>query len=84
MAGTFGLKRKNYDLSRRAGKPMIDALASADIALGTTECSSCRMQMEDATGKRTLHPAQFLALAYGLLPVVANRLAEPLRDNMLR
>ena len=24
MAGTFGLKRKNFDLSRLAGKPMIE------------------------------------------------------------
>ena len=84
MAGTFGLKRKNYDVSRQAGQAMIDALKAPAILVGTTECSSCRMQMEDATGKRTLHPAQFLALAYGLLPDIANRLKEPLRDLVLR
>jgi FAD/FMN-containing dehydrogenase/Fe-S oxidoreductase len=84
MAGTFGLKRKNFEISRQAGNPMFDVMASPTIALGTTECSSCRMQMEDATGKRALHPAQYLALAYGLLPSMADRLKEPLRELVLR
>ncbi len=84
MAGTFGLKRKNFDLSRLAGQLMIEELKSPAIGLGTTECSSCRMQMEDATGKRTLHPAQILAFAYGLLPEMAARLQEPVRDLVLR
>ena len=34
--------------------------------------------MEDGTGKRTLHPAQYLALAYGLMPALASRLREPI------
>jgi Fe-S oxidoreductase len=84
MAGTFGLKRQNALVSRQAGRPMIEALQSSEIAFGTTECSSCRLQMEDAGGKRTLHPAQFLALAYGLMPELAGRLAEPLRESKLR
>ena len=41
-------------------------------------------RMEDGSGKRTLHPAQYLALAYGLLPDVARRLKEPMRDLVLR
>ena len=31
----------------------------------STECSACRIQMEDGAGKRTLHPIQYLALGYG-------------------
>lgn len=84
MAGTYGLKRQNYAMSLAAGQPMIDSLRSPDIALGVTECSSCRIQMEDTTGKRTLHPAQYLALAYGLMPELAKRLKEPVRDLVLR
>lgn len=84
MAGTFGLKSKNFELSRQAGQPMIDDLKSPSIGMGTTECSSCRIQMEDASGKRTLHPAQYLALAYGLMPELAKRLTEPMRDLVLR
>ena len=44
------------------------------VLFGATECSTCRMQMEQGSGKRTLHPVQYLALAYGLLPEVARLL----------
>jgi hypothetical protein len=40
--------------------------------------------MEDGSGKRTLHPAQYLALAYGLMPELAQRLREPVGELVLR
>lgn len=83
MAGTFGLKSENYELSREAGRPMLEALAHPRVLFGSTECSPCRMQMEDGTRKRTLHPAEYLALAYGLMPDVAGRLREPIRELVL-
>ncbi len=68
MAGSFGLAAKNYATSLAAGRPMLTELARPGLLFGSTECSACRMQMEEGSGKRTLHPAQYLALAYGLLP----------------
>jgi hypothetical protein len=41
------------------------------------------MQMEHGSGKRTQHPVQYLALAYGLMPEVARRLQEPLGEWVL-
>jgi Fe-S oxidoreductase len=84
MAGTFGLKAENYLVSLAAGRPMLQELARPRVLFGSTECSTCRMQMEDGSGKRTLHPAQYLALAYGLMPELARRLAEPIGDRVLR
>jgi len=84
MAGTFGLAAENYQTSRAAGRPMLEELQRAPVLFGSTECSACRMQMEDGAGKRTLHPAQYLALAYGLLPDVSRRLKERIRDLVLR
>jgi hypothetical protein len=54
------------------------------VLFGSTECSTCRLQMEDGAAKRTLHPAQYLALAYGLLPELRRRLHEPIRELVLR
>lgn len=68
MAGTFGLKRKNYRSSLRAGWGLISAMRDADIQFGTTECSACKMQMEQGTAKSTIHPLKILAHSYGLLP----------------
>ena len=68
MAGTFGLKAGNYETSLAAGRPMLDELQRSRAYAGSTECSTCRLQMEDGGHKRTLHPVQYLALAYGFLP----------------
>jgi Fe-S oxidoreductase len=83
MAGTFGLKAENYALSLEAGRPMLTELMSPNVTFGSTECSTCRLQMEDGGGKRTLHPVQYLALAYGLMPEIARRLQEPIGELVL-
>ena len=84
MAGTFGLRAESYATSLAAGQPMLQELGRPGVLFGSTECSTCRLQMEDGAGKRTLHPVQYLALAYGLMPELARRLQEPIRDLMLR
>lgn len=65
IAGTFGWERDNYDLSLQIGRPAIDALADAEATVGVSECSTCRMQLAQATGKRLLHPVLLLAMAWG-------------------
>ncbi len=84
MAGTFGLKATNYNTSLEAGRPMLDVLAGPRVLYGSTECSTCRLQMEDGAGKRTLHPAQYLALAYGLMPELKQRLNRPIGERVLQ
>ncbi|HWC88971.1 MAG TPA: anaerobic glycerol-3-phosphate dehydrogenase subunit C [Pirellulales bacterium] len=75
MAGTFGLKKRNYRNSLRAGWPLISSLRESPVQAGTTECSACKMQIEQGTGKPTVHPIKLLALAYGLMPEVASLLS---------
>ncbi len=84
MAGTFGLEVENRETSLEAGRPMLEELARPRVLFGSTECSTCRMQMEDGAGKRTLHPVQYLALAYGLMPELARRLRMPLGPLVLQ
>jgi FAD/FMN-containing dehydrogenase/Fe-S oxidoreductase len=84
MAGTFGLKAENYEASLAAGRPMLEELRRPRVMFGSTECSTCRIQMEDAGAVRTLHPAQYLALAYGYLPELRRRLQQPIRNLVLR
>ena len=68
MAGTWGLKRKNYLRSLKMGLSLINAIRSPTIQAGATECSTCKMQMEQGTTKPTIHPIKILAMAYGLMP----------------
>ncbi|HEV2972083.1 MAG TPA: anaerobic glycerol-3-phosphate dehydrogenase subunit C [Pirellulales bacterium] len=74
MAGTFGLKKANYRTSLRAGWELISHMRQPGLQAGTTECSACKMQMEQGTTKPTLHPLKLLAMAYGLMPELAGQL----------
>jgi Fe-S oxidoreductase len=67
MAGTHGLSRTNYRSSLRAGLGLVSAMRNAAVEAGVTECSACRIQMEQGTTKPTVHPVKLLAKAYGLL-----------------
>ena len=80
MAGTYGLKRANYRASIRAGWDLISHMRRPEIQAGTTECSACKMQMEQGTNKPTIHPIKLLALAYGLMPELAAKLSSRGRD----
>lgn len=75
MAGMFGLKKENYRNSLRAGWPLISALREGHHQAGVTECSACKIQMEQGSPKPTLHPLKVLALAYGLMPEVNSLLS---------
>lgn len=74
MAGAYGLTVENFETSIKLGQPLFDALQSPTIQVGATECGSCKMQMEQGHTRATLHPLKLLALAYGLMPELRQRL----------
>ena len=76
MAGTFGLLHQNYRNSLRVGWKLISRLRDPDLQAGVTECSTCKMQMEQGATKPTFHPIKLLAHSYGLLPEVSKLLAS--------
>jgi Fe-S oxidoreductase len=78
MGGMWGLKAEHYATSLAAGAGMFAELNRPRVLFGSTECSACRIQMEEGSGKRTLHPIQYLAYAYGLLPELEPRFHRPL------
>jgi Fe-S oxidoreductase len=75
MAGAFGIAREHYRTSLRIGRPLVSAMRDARIAAGVTECSACRLQMEQGTSKPTIHPVKLLARSYGCLEPLGNPLA---------
>jgi FAD/FMN-containing dehydrogenase/Fe-S oxidoreductase len=72
MAGLWGIKRENHRASLRAGLELISTVRDGPFQIGTTECSTCKMQMEQGSDKPTIHPIKLLALAYGLMPEIAD------------
>jgi FAD/FMN-containing dehydrogenase/Fe-S oxidoreductase len=82
LAGTFGLTREHFQESLEIGRNLIERMRADDHQLGMTECSSCRLQMEQRTPTPTLHPIKILALAYGLMPEIHRRLKPNMRKRM--
>ncbi len=74
MAGAYGLIEKNFRTSVRIGWGLITRMRETDLNIGTTECSSCKIQMEQGSPTPTLHPLKLLALSYGLMPEIESRL----------
>lgn len=68
MAGVFGLSSGNLEESLAIGHDLMERLARDHIDAGITECSACKMQMEQRTTRPTVHPIKLLALSYGLMP----------------
>ena len=74
MAGAYGLTSENYQTSIKLGWGLISRMRDGDLTIGTTECASCKIQMEQGTTIPTLHPLKLMAYSYGLMPQIANKL----------
>ena len=70
MAGTWGLMAANFRNSVRVGWPLIQEMRQGRFDWAATECSTCKMQMEQGTSRPTIHPLKLLAYAYGLMPEI--------------
>jgi Fe-S oxidoreductase len=74
IAGLYGFKRRSYRSSLRAGLPLLTEMRTGRFQIGVTECSTCRIQMEQGSAKPTIHPLKLLALSYGLKPELSELL----------
>lgn len=64
LAGTFGMSKEHFDLSMKVGEALFEAIRSSGVDTVVTECEGCKMQIEQGTGVRVLHPAEVLHMAY--------------------
>jgi len=64
IAGTFGLKRRNFDLSMRIGEPLFAEIARARPDVVVTPCGTCAMQIGQGNGLPVTHPMELLRDAY--------------------
>jgi len=64
LSGTFGMQKKNYELSQQIGRQLGDALESSRIRHVLTECSACGMQIKHLSDCEVSHPIKILAKSY--------------------
>jgi anaerobic glycerol-3-phosphate dehydrogenase C subunit len=70
IAGTFGMKKQYYELSLKIGKPLFQELTSSGAEMVISSCGTCRLQIEEATGLKTIHPVEVLFRSYMSAPTL--------------
>jgi glycerol-3-phosphate dehydrogenase subunit C len=66
VAGTYGLKREKYPISRDVGARLFGQIERAAPDLAVCDSETCRWHIEKHTGVRSVHPIEILHRAYGL------------------
>jgi glycerol-3-phosphate dehydrogenase subunit C len=64
LAGTFGMQKKNYQLSSQIAANLKEALEKSPTKNVLTECSACKMQIEHISDCAVRHPIEVLAESY--------------------
>jgi anaerobic glycerol-3-phosphate dehydrogenase C subunit len=64
IAGTFGMKRENFELSMRIGEPLFSQIAAARPDVVVTPCGTCAIQIRQGSGLPVTHPMELLRDAY--------------------
>jgi Fe-S oxidoreductase len=61
LAGTFGMQKKNYQLSSDISAGLKKALENSPVKNVLTECAACQMQIEHISKSNVVHPIKVLA-----------------------
>jgi len=65
LAGSYGMKARNYDKSMTIGTNIAEFLQEGQFDAGTTDCAGCEMQIHAVSGLPVYHPLKLLWQGYG-------------------
>ena len=60
IAGTFGMKEKNFDQSLRMGRPLFESIARTGARVVATGCGTCKIQIEQGSDLPVVHPIRLV------------------------
>lgn len=64
LLGTFGMKKKNFNLSMTIGERLFQEIRDSQVDQLSTSCGACKLQIMQGTHREAIHPISLLALAY--------------------
>ena len=67
IAGTYGFKKENYEVSQAIGKPLFDQIERIKPDYVACGCETCKWQIEMSTGREVKNPISVLAEALDLV-----------------
>ena len=73
IAGTYGFKKENYKRSQKIGESLFDHINEIDPDCVSTDCETCKWQIEMSTRYKVINPISLIAEA---LDVEATRQAN--------
>lgn len=65
MDGTWGMKTEYYELSKQGAKPLLDGLTERKPDTLVSDCLIAKLQIEENTGQKVVHPIEVMWKAYG-------------------
>lgn len=61
IAGTYGFKKENYERSQKIGAPLFQQIKEVNPDHVSTDCETCKWQIEMSTGYPVMNPISILA-----------------------
>lgn len=63
IGGTYGFKKENYAISQAVGEGLFRKIEASGCDVVSTDCETCKWQIEMSTSKEVIHPLSILANA---------------------
>ena len=63
IGGTYGFKKENYATAQSIGEPLFQKIEASGCDVVSTDCETCKWQIEMSTSKDVIHPLSILANA---------------------
>ena len=63
IAGTYGFKKENYPTAQAIGNTLFRKIEASGCDVVSTDCETCKWQIEMSTSKPVVHPISLLAEA---------------------
>ena len=67
IAGTYGFKKENYEVSQAIGKPLFEQIERLKPDYVACDCETCKWQIEMSTEREVKNPISILAEALDLV-----------------
>ncbi len=63
--GTWAMKKEFFDLAQKVARGLHRGVKESNAEAVVTDCSLAGLQIEQGTGRKTIHPIEVVAKAYG-------------------
>jgi len=64
--GSWAMKKEYFDLAQKVARGLHCGIKESGADLVATDCSFAGLQIEQGTGRKTVHPIDLVARAYGI------------------